>query len=50
MLADQTESDVPLNIVEIEKNIFVDACTDREQKYAIITPDDLLIPPDNVVL
>tara|TARA_Y100000389_G_C17187822_1_gene377307 strand:+ start:54 stop:323 length:270 start_codon:yes stop_codon:yes gene_type:complete len=50
MLADQSESDIPLNIVEIEKNTFVDACTDREQKYAIITPDDLLIPPDNVVL
>ena len=50
MLEDQSESDVPLNIVEIDRDVFLDACNDREQKYAIITPDDLLIPPDNVVL
>lgn len=50
MLVDQSESKVPLNVVEIDREVFLDACNDREQKYAIITSDDLLIPPDNVVL
>lgn len=34
-----------LQIVEIEKEIIIAACEERNQRYAIITVDDLIIPP-----
>lgn len=35
----------PLQILEIEKEIIVAACEEKEQRYAIITIDDFIIPP-----
>lgn len=34
-----------LQIVEIDRELMIAACEEREQKYAIITVDDFLIPP-----
>ena len=51
MIADQSDHDeIPLCITDIDAEIILAACNEKDQKYAIITPDDLLIPPDNVVL
>jgi len=38
----------PLQIVEIEREMIIDACEDRYHKYAIITKDDFLIPPKDL--
>lgn len=45
-LADN-ESDLELQMIEIEKELIVYACEQRDQKYAIITVDDFIIPPDD---
>jgi hypothetical protein len=37
-----------MQIFEIEESIIVNACEERDQKYAIITIDDLLIPPKHL--
>ena len=34
-------------MIEIEKELIVYACEQRDQKYAIITVDDFIIPPDD---
>jgi len=34
-----------LQVVEIDLKDIVNACEEREQKYAIITEDDFIIPP-----
>lgn len=34
-----------LQIVEIEKELIIGACEDRDQRYAIISKDDFIIPP-----
>jgi hypothetical protein len=34
-----------MQIFEIDEEIIVNACEERDQKYAIITIDDFLIPP-----
>lgn len=38
-----------LQIVEIDQDVIVTACEERYQKYAIITKDDFLIPPKDLV-
>jgi len=51
MILDQaTQDEIPLSITDIDAELILTACNEKDQKYAIITPDDLLIPPDNVVL
>ena len=42
-----TESDLEVQMIEIEKELIVYACEQRDQKYAIITVDDFIIPPDD---
>lgn len=34
-----------MQIFEIEEEIIINACEERDQKYAIITIDDFMIPP-----
>ena len=51
MIIDQSnDRDIPLCITDVDAEVILGACNAKDQKYAIITPDDLLIPPDNVVL
>lgn len=54
MISDQANKKenkgLPLKITDIDEKIILAACDEKDQKYAIITSDDLLIPPDNVIL
>lgn len=50
MIADQSQKEIPLEITDIDAEVIIAACDEKDQKYAIITSDDLLIPPDNVIL
>ena len=35
-----------MEVVEMEDHVIIDACQQRGQPFTVITPDDLLIPPD----
>ena len=37
-----------MRVVEMEDHVIIGACQDRGQKFSIITPDDLIVPPDNL--
>ena len=37
-----------MRVVEMEDHVIIAACQDRGQKFSIITPDDFIIPPDNL--
>ena len=37
-----------LQVVEIPEEVIVTACEERDQKYAIITQDDFIIPPEDL--
>ncbi len=45
MLEDQ--QDTEMDIVEIDDDIALKTCKTHKYKYAIITPDDIVIPPKN---
>ena len=48
MLDFKEGSDLPsMEILEIEGQEMINACQQRGQRFLIITPDDLLIPPDD---
>ena len=38
-----------MRVVEMEDHVIIGACQDRGQKFSIITPDDFLIPPNDLV-
>ena len=38
-----------MEVVEMEDHVIIDACQQRGQPFTVITSDDLLIPPDNLV-
>ena len=38
-----------MQVYEIEKDVIISACEEREQRYAIITVDDFIIPPKDLV-
>ena len=37
-----------MQVVEIEEDLIVHACEERQQKYAIIGIDDFLVPPKDL--
>lgn len=37
-----------LQVVEISEKVILHACEERDQKYAIITEDDFIIPPETL--
>ena len=37
-----------MTVVEMEDHVIIGACQDRGQKFSIITPDDFLIPPNDL--
>ena len=47
MLEDITEYP-SMRVVEMEDHVIIAACQDRGQKFSIITPDDFIIPPDDL--
>jgi hypothetical protein len=44
----ETSLNIDLQILEIDKDFIVTACEERDQKYAIITIDDFIIPPQDI--
>ena len=38
----------PMQVVEMEDHVIIGACQDLGQRFSIITPDDFLIPPDDL--
>ena len=38
-----------MTVVEMEDHVIIGACQDRGQKFSIITPDDFLIPPNDLL-
>ena len=39
-----------MTVVEMEEHVIIGACQDRGQRFSIITPDDFLIPPNDLEL
>ena len=48
MLEDQ--EDAEMDIVEVDAELAIKTCKLYNYKYSIITPDDIVIPPKNVVI
>ena len=38
-----------LQVMDVEPDQIINACRSQGQRYSIISPDDLIIPPDEVV-
>jgi hypothetical protein len=47
-MLEEDEDYPPMQILEIDDHVIITACQERGQKFSIITPDDLLIPPDDL--
>ena len=48
MMLEEDEDYPPMQIVEMEDHAIIGACQERGHKFSIITPDDFLIPPDDL--
>jgi hypothetical protein len=46
MLEDQEETE--MEVVEVDDDLAIKTCKLYNYKYAVITPDDIVIPPKNV--
>jgi hypothetical protein len=46
MLEDQEEQS--MDVVEVDDDLAIKTCKMHNYKYAVITPDDIVIPPKNV--
>lgn len=46
MLEDQEETE--MEVVEVDDDLAIKTCKMYNYKYAVITPDDIVIPPKNV--
>jgi len=46
MLEDQEEQE--MDVVEVDDELAIKTCKMYNYKYAVITPDDIIIPPKNV--
>ena len=44
----EDEENPELEVLEAEAEHIINSCRAQNQKYSIITPDDLIIPPDTV--
>ncbi len=45
MLEDQEEQE--MDVVEVDDDLAIKTCKTYNYKYAVITPDDIVIPPKN---
>jgi hypothetical protein len=46
MLEDQEETE--MDVVEVDDELAIMTCKRYNYKYAVVTPDDIVIPPKNV--
>ena len=47
MLEDNLEQEKNMQVIEGEDDLAIKTCSMYNYKYAVITPDDLVIPPNN---
>ena len=47
MLEDNLEQENNMQVIEVEDDLAIKTCSMYNYKYAVITPDDLVIPPSN---
>jgi hypothetical protein len=48
MLEDDEEYQKEMEVVEVDDELAIKTCKTYNYKYAVITPDDIVIPPKNV--
>lgn len=48
MLEDQEE--LEMDIVEVDDELAIKTCKSNNYKYTIITPNDIVVPPKNLVI
>lgn len=44
----ERENGPDLQIVEVDQDLIIEACDERDHRYAIITVDDFIIPPPDL--
>ncbi len=49
MALSEDEENPELQVLETEPEQIIHACRSQGQQYSIISPDDLIIPPDEIV-
>jgi len=42
----EDETTPPMRVRPIDGDVIIQACTERSQKYSVITSDDFIIPPN----
>ena len=47
MMGDDEEYEREMTVVEVDDELAIKTCRMYNYKYAVITPDDLVIPPSN---
>ena len=47
MLEDNLEQEKNMQVIEVEDDLAIKTCSMYNYKYAVVTPDDLVIPPSN---
>ena len=47
MMLNDEEKDTTLNVIEIDDALAIRTCKMYNYKYAVITPNDIVIPPKN---
>ena len=47
MLEDNLEQEKNMQVIEVEYDLAIKTCSMYNYKYVVITPDDLVIPPNN---
>ena len=46
MIDDYEEKSQPLDVIEVDGELAIKTCKMYNYKYAVITPNDIVIPPD----
>ena len=47
MMLNDDEKETELNVIEIDDALAITTCKRYNYKYAVITPNDIVIPPKN---
>jgi hypothetical protein len=37
-----------MHVIEVDDDLILKACESNDYQYAVITPDDIVIPPDDI--
>ena len=48
MALEEDEDNPELEVLETEADFIINSCKAQGQKFSIISPDDLIIPPDEI--